>query len=166
MSTSTDASTVIGEARPAVDGTPTEESTALDGCTATEEGTVLAEAAPVGTETCAEESTAADGSGAGDQSPVAGDVPPTGDTGGGECAAADEAVPAGASTPLDAPADTWLRIEKGHAEPEEIAAISVVLRIQLAGLRALADNADEAPSTARRRHARHTACWSGCWSCG
>ncbi|GES28063.1 acyl-CoA carboxylase subunit epsilon [Streptomyces angustmyceticus] len=166
MSTSTDASTVIGEARPAVDGTPTEESTALGGCTATEEGTVLAEAAPVGTETCAEEGTAADGSGAPDESPATADVPPTGDTVAGECAAPDEAAPADASMSLDAPPAAWLRIEKGHAEPEEIAAISVVLCARLAGLRALADNGDQPPSTARRRHARHTACWSGCWSCG
>ncbi|WP_328730880.1 hypothetical protein OHT20_02285 [Streptomyces caniferus] len=162
MSTSTDASTVIGEARPAGDGTTAEASTALDGCTSTEEATVVAEAAPVGAKTCAEETTATDESGALDESPAAGDVPPA-----GEGTAVEDTTPDEAGTPLDAPPASWLRIEKGHAEPEEIAAISVVLCAQLAGLRALAEAGHiEEPSAARRHHARHTACWSGCWSCG
>ncbi|MCW7987855.1 acyl-CoA carboxylase subunit epsilon [Streptomyces sp. SID8375] len=60
-----------------------------------------------------------------------------------------------------------MRIEKGHAEPEEIAAISVVLCAQLAGLRALAedDRSEEQPPDRRHPPRRH-ACWSGCWTCG
>ncbi|MGW7020370.1 acyl-CoA carboxylase epsilon subunit [Streptomyces decoyicus] len=156
MSTSTDASTVIGEARPVGDGTSTEASTALGECPATDEGTAagagtvgtggpgLGEPAPVGADACTDEGTAA-----------------------GECTAVDDVVSPDGSTPPDALPASWLRIEKGHAEPEEIAAISVVLCAQLARLRALAERGPtEERLAGRRHHARHTACWSGCWSCG
>ncbi|MFG2526812.1 hypothetical protein [Streptomyces sp. NPDC048516] len=168
MSTSTDASTVIGEARPAGDGTSTEASDALgaaavaaDG-TAIGAGTVTGEPAPVAADTPAEEDGVTESDGATGESAAAGDAAAA-----GEGTAVDDAVPAAEGMPLDGLPASWLRIEKGHAEPEEIAAISVVLCAQLAGLRALAEpgHAEERPA-ARRPHARHTACWSGCWSCG
>ncbi|MFI0717309.1 acyl-CoA carboxylase subunit epsilon [Streptomyces inhibens] len=82
---------------------------------------------------------------------------------GGEALAAEEHRPA-------ALPEFSLRIDKGHAEPEELAAITVVLCAQLASLRALAghDPGEERP--ADRRHPRghragRSACWSGCWTC-
>ncbi|WP_164993119.1 acyl-CoA carboxylase epsilon subunit [Streptomyces lydicus] len=168
MSTSTDASTVIGEARPAGDGTSTEAGEALDAAAVTDEGTavvtdtVTGELPPVAADTRAEERGAAEEHGATDASPAAGDAPAA-----GGATAVDDAAPADEAVPPDDPPASWLRIERGHAEPEEIAAISVVLCAQLAGLRALAEPGHtEEPSAARRPHARHTACWSGCWSCG
>ncbi|MEU9484960.1 hypothetical protein AB0D83_15035 [Streptomyces decoyicus] len=156
MSTSTDASTVIGEARPAGDGTSTEASTALGECPSTDEVT----AAGAGT-------VGADGTGPGEAAPAGADACTDEDTAAGECPAVDDVVSPDGSTPPDGLPASWLRIEKGHAEPEEIAAISVVLCAQLARLRALAEHgpAEERPA-GRRHHARHTACWSGCWSCG
>ncbi|MGW9177464.1 acyl-CoA carboxylase epsilon subunit [Streptomyces decoyicus] len=152
MSTSTDASTVIGEARPAGDGTSTEASTALGECPSTDEGT----AAGAGT-------VGADGTGPGETAPAGADARTDEGTAAGECPAVDVVV----STPPDGLPASWLRIEKGQAGPEEIAAISVVLCAQLARLRALAGPGptEERPA-GRRHHARHTACWSGCWSCG
>ncbi|WP_326616260.1 hypothetical protein OG863_03180 [Streptomyces decoyicus] len=156
MSTSTDASTVIGEAGPVGDGTSTEASTALGGCPATDEGTAVG-AGTVG----------ADGPGLGEPAPAGADACTDEATAAGECTAVDDVgSPDGSTPPDDLPA-SWLRIEKGHAEPEEIAAISVVLCAQLARLRALAEGGPtEERLAGRRHHARHTACWSGCWSCG
>ncbi|WP_336049707.1 acyl-CoA carboxylase epsilon subunit [Streptomyces sp. CA2R101] len=168
MSTSTDASTVIDEARPAGDGTSTEASDALgaaavtDGDTAVGADPVTGEPAPVAAGTRAEESGATEERGATEESTAAGDA-----SAAGEGTAVDDAAPVEKAVPLDGPPVSWLRIERGHAEPEEIAAISVVLCAQLAGLRALAEPGHaEERSAARRHHARHTACWSGCWSCG
>lgn len=84
--------------------------------------------------------------------------------------------PAGAGEPAEErelvadPSVLSLRIEKGHAEPEELAAITVVLCAQLAGLRALSDHGAAEERPADRRHPRGhrvhpSACWSGCWSC-
>ncbi|MGW9430628.1 acyl-CoA carboxylase epsilon subunit [Streptomyces decoyicus] len=156
MSTSTDASTVIGEARPAGDGTSTEASTALGECPSTDEGT----AAGAGT-------VGADGTGPGETAPAGADARTDEGTAAGECPAVDVVVSPDGSTPPDGLPASWLRIEKGQAGPEEIAAISVVLCAQLARLRALAGPGptEERPA-GRRHHARHTACWSGCWSCG
>lgn len=152
MSTSTDASTVIGEARPAGDGTSTEASTALGECPSTDEGV----AAGAGT-------AGADGTGPGEAAPGGADA----GSDAGECPAVVDVVSPDGSTPPDGLPASWLRIEKGHAEPEEVAAISVVLCARLARLRALAEHGptEERPA-GRRPHARHTACWSGCWSCG
>ncbi len=156
MSTSTDASTVIGEARPVGDGTSTEANTALGECPATDEGTAVG-AGTVG----------ADGPGLGEPAPAGSDACTDEGTAAGECTAVDDVVSPDGSTPPDDLPASWLRIEKGHAEPEEIAAISVVLCAQLARLRALAERGPtEERLAGRRHHARHTACWSGCWSCG
>ncbi|UKY54419.1 acyl-CoA carboxylase subunit epsilon [Streptomyces inhibens] len=88
---------------------------------------------------------------------------------GGRSAPGGEALPAEGDRPASLP-EFSLRIDKGHAEPEELAAITVVLCAQLASLRALADHdpGDERPDD--RRHPRghragRSACWSGCWTC-
>ncbi|MFD8542793.1 acyl-CoA carboxylase subunit epsilon [Streptomyces sp. NPDC059649] len=72
----------------------------------------------------------------------------------------------------DAPPGLTFRIERGHAEPEELAALTVVLSARLAGLRALVDGQEQVDEErpADRRHARghrphRSACWSGCWTC-
>ncbi|MGW1376320.1 acyl-CoA carboxylase subunit epsilon [Streptomyces sp. NPDC002446] len=93
-----------------------------------------------------------------------------------ETARSDGGPPAGAEAPAEEPAPAdgppglSLRIEKGHAEPEELAALTVVLCAQLAGLRALADHDPAEERPADRRHPRghragRSACWSGCWTC-
>ncbi|MFI0787752.1 acyl-CoA carboxylase subunit epsilon [Streptomyces lydicus] len=63
-----------------------------------------------------------------------------------------------------------LRIERGHAEPEELAALTVVLCAQLASVRAHADGGHDAERPAARppapgHRAGRSACWSGCWTC-
>ncbi|MFE1177075.1 hypothetical protein [Streptomyces sp. NPDC058773] len=153
--------------------------------TSTDAGTILAEAARLGTGTTIEERTA-DGAAA----PVSGDAPangapPAGRAGAADAApaerlpvaegapsrggpAVDHATPPAANAPCaDAP-ESWLRIERGHAEPEEIAAISVVLCAQLAALSALAEEGPppEDPIPGRPHPPRRSACWSGCWTCG
>ncbi|WP_310729304.1 acyl-CoA carboxylase subunit epsilon [Streptomyces sp. N2A] len=74
--------------------------------------------------------------------------------------------------PEEAPPGLTFRIERGHAEPEELAALTVVLTARLAGLRALVDGQEPAEEErpADRRHApghhpHRSACWSGCWTC-
>lgn len=69
------------------------------------------------------------------------------------------------SQPAEAPPDL-LRVEKGRAEPEELAALTVVLCARLALSYAATDWYDRAEGTAGRQRAAHTACWSGCWTCG
>ncbi|WP_411144483.1 acyl-CoA carboxylase subunit epsilon [Streptomyces sp. x-80] len=67
------------------------------------------------------------------------------------------------NTPGDVPGDVQLRVEKGHAEPEELAAIAVILCAHFAPAPEAAPH-----HTANRRRIRHVArcaCWSGCWSC-
>ncbi|MER5928856.1 acyl-CoA carboxylase epsilon subunit [Streptomyces sp. NPDC002054] len=71
--------------------------------------------------------------------------------------------------PNNPPVTTLLRIERGHAEPEELAAIAAVLTACAAG-RALAAEAAIAPDPPARRIVRrssglHQACWAGCWAC-
>ncbi|MGG7569677.1 acyl-CoA carboxylase subunit epsilon [Streptomyces sirii] len=85
-------------------------------------------------------------------------------------APADAGAPAEECPPAVEPAALSLRIERGHAEPEELAAIAVVLCAQLAGLHALAADAPAEERPADRRHprghsVRPSACWSGCWTC-
>lgn len=173
MSTSTDASTVIGEAGP-VGTVVSTDASPRNGAAAP-----LVEHAPIGAgpatagtgapaverirrteDTAAGERTADDGPPA-ESTPPADDAPP-----------ADLASPT-APEPDESPEppESWLRIEKGHAEPEEIAALSVVLCAQIAALRALAAPGEAgAPAPVplhgrRRRLAHRSACWSGCWSC-
>ncbi|WP_157879944.1 hypothetical protein [Streptomyces natalensis] len=72
---------------------------------------------------------------------------------------ADPGGPPGVEVPL--------RIHRGHAEPEELAALTVILGAHLVGLRLREEHR-------RRREAdqQHIvreppcACWSGCWCCG
>ncbi|MFE7312483.1 acyl-CoA carboxylase subunit epsilon [Streptomyces sp. NPDC057555] len=72
----------------------------------------------------------------------------------------------------DDPVDVPLRIVRGHAEPEELAALAVILCGRLAWARALADGGQEEPRddglTERqlRNHRVRCACWAGCWLCG
>ncbi|MFG2098347.1 hypothetical protein [Streptomyces sp. NPDC048612] len=170
MSTSTDASTVLAEATRLAPGAPLEED-AADGTAPAGEGTTLDGAPPVEADRAADAGAAPDASVAADRSTTSRDDPAAAEPAAAEPAAAE---PAGdPATALDASAAvaelpvSWLRIEKGHAEPEEIAAISVVLCAQLAGLRALTDDGRPGePSPGRRHPPRHSACWSGCWTCG
>ncbi|MEV7723356.1 acyl-CoA carboxylase epsilon subunit [Streptomyces sp. NPDC101733] len=68
----------------------------------------------------------------------------------------------------EAPIASLLRVHRGHAEPEELAAVAVVVAC-LAGRAARARSAAR-PDGARRHHrpqprpAGH-GCWSGCWAC-
>ncbi|MFI1738404.1 hypothetical protein [Streptomyces sioyaensis] len=153
MSTSTDASTVIGEAGPVGTAVSTDASP-RNGAAAP-----LVEHAPTG----AGPATAGAGTSAVERTRR------TEDTAAGE-RTADDAPPADGCPVPDEPPESWLRIEKGHAEPEEIAALSVVLCAQIAALRALAAPGEAGapapvPLHGRRLHAHRSACWSGCWSC-
>ncbi|AJT62159.3 acyl-CoA carboxylase subunit epsilon [Streptomyces chattanoogensis] len=59
-----------------------------------------------------------------------------------------------------------LRIDRGHAEPEEVAALTVVLGAHIVGLRVREE--DRRRREADQQHiVRETpiACWSGCWCC-
>ncbi|GFE12319.1 hypothetical protein Sgleb_03660 [Streptomyces glebosus] len=175
MSTSTDASTVLSEATRLGEGTTLDERAADGAAVSLGEGPAVTGAPPV----AVEEGTVADAGGAPGESVAVDGTPPGGGGGGGgglaagESTAVDQPTPLDRTTPLDgsAPGEdqpvSWLRIEKGHAEPEEIAAISVVLCAQLAGLHALAEDDRPAEPPPGRRHPPHrSACWSGCWSCG
>ncbi|WP_006607991.1 hypothetical protein [Streptomyces auratus] len=159
MSTSTDASTVIGEAGP-VGTVVSTDASPRNGAAAP-----LVEHAPTG----AGPATAGAGT------PAVERTRRTEDTAAGE-RTADDAPPTDVPSPADGrpapdePPESWLRIEKGHAEPEEIAALSVVLCAQIAALRALAAPGEAGapapvPLHGRRLHAHRSACWSGCWSC-
>lgn len=169
MSTSTDASTVLSEATRLGEGTTLDERAADGAAVSLGEGPAVTGAPPV----AVEEDTVADAGGAPDENVAAGGTPPGGGGGGGGVPVAGENSAVDRTTSLDgsAPGEdrpvSWLRIEKGHAEPEEIAAISVVLCAQLAGLHALAEDDRPAEPPPGRRHPPHrSACWSGCWSCG
>ncbi|MDJ0462070.1 acyl-CoA carboxylase subunit epsilon [Streptomyces sp. H27-C3] len=65
------------------------------------------------------------------------------------------------------PDEIGLRIEKGHAEPEELAAIKTLI---LARLQSRRDSSarhlrGSAAFHARKAHRRPSACWAGCWAC-
>ncbi|MER6052762.1 acyl-CoA carboxylase subunit epsilon (plasmid) [Streptomyces sp. BHT-5-2] len=74
--------------------------------------------------------------------------------------------------PEEPAAEEPLRIVRGSAEPEELAALTVVLCGRLAQARALADSnhggsgADGLTKLQLRNHSAHAACWAGCWTCG
>ncbi|MCJ0869890.1 acyl-CoA carboxylase epsilon subunit [Streptomyces sp. AP-93] len=64
------------------------------------------------------------------------------------------------------PIASLLRVEKGVAAPEELAAIAVVVACFA---RRNSAGAQTAPAgTARRRRPAHhgSGCWAGCWACG
>ncbi|MFI1304310.1 hypothetical protein [Streptomyces sioyaensis] len=159
MTTSTDASTVVGEAEPvgtvvSTDASPRNGAAApLVEHAPTGAGPVTAGAgAPAVERTVRTEDPAAG-------APTADDAPP-----------ADTASPSDGCPVPDEPPESWLRIERGRAGPEEIAALSVVLCAQIAALRALAEPGEAGapapvPLHGRRRHAHRSACWSGCWTC-
>ncbi|MFF4603363.1 acyl-CoA carboxylase subunit epsilon [Streptomyces sp. NPDC001339] len=88
----------------------------------------------------------------------------------GHAPSADGEISAEESPGGAEPAGPALRIDRGHAEPEELAALTLVLCAQLAALRVLADEhqAEERPADRRRprgHRAGRSACWSGCWTC-
>lgn len=64
-----------------------------------------------------------------------------------------------------APIASLLRVEKGVAAPEELAAIAVVVACFA---RRNSGRAQQSPSaTARRKPPAHhgSGCWAGCWAC-
>lgn len=65
-----------------------------------------------------------------------------------------------------APMASLLRVEKGVAAPEELAAIAVV--VACFARRNSAGAATARAETARRRRPAHhgSGCWAGCWACG
>ncbi|OKK17360.1 hypothetical protein AMK16_21140 [Streptomyces sp. CB00455] len=74
--------------------------------------------------------------------------------------------------PNDAPTASLLRVEKGQAAPEELAAIAVVVacyanRTARAGDTAKGRRARGSGRTAGRPRAVRpdAGCWAGCWAC-
>ncbi|MCE4947703.1 MULTISPECIES: acyl-CoA carboxylase subunit epsilon [Streptomyces] len=73
--------------------------------------------------------------------------------------------------PTEDPAEPPLRIVRGRAEPEELAALMVVVYGRLAQARALADGHHEEPPDSGltdlqlRNHRARASCWAGCWTC-
>ncbi|MFE3653313.1 MULTISPECIES: acyl-CoA carboxylase subunit epsilon [unclassified Streptomyces] len=76
------------------------------------------------------------------------------------------------TSPTEDPAEVPLRIVRGRAEPEELAALTVIVYGRLAQARALADGHHEEArddgltELQLRHHQVRTACWAGCWTCG
>lgn len=64
-----------------------------------------------------------------------------------------------------APIASLLRVEKGVAAPEELAAIAVV--VACFARRSGAGGGQAPPRTARRPRSAHhgSGCWAGCWAC-
>lgn len=69
--------------------------------------------------------------------------------------------------PNDVPISSLLRVERGLAGPEELAAIAVVVACCLGRTaRARAAARGTGQETGRRRAVRPDAgCWAGCWAC-
>ncbi|MFJ4776818.1 acyl-CoA carboxylase subunit epsilon [Streptomyces sp. NPDC088762] len=67
----------------------------------------------------------------------------------------------------DVPISSLLRVEKGHAAPEELAAIAVVVACCARRVTGTArETAEGGPGHGRRRPAGPPAgCWAGCWAC-
>lgn len=66
----------------------------------------------------------------------------------------------------DAPISSLLRVEKGLAAPEELAAIAVVVACYARRTAQARDAEKCGPEPGRRRPAHPPAgCWSGCWAC-
>ncbi|MCX4695151.1 acyl-CoA carboxylase epsilon subunit [Streptomyces sp. NBC_01408] len=68
---------------------------------------------------------------------------------------------------MDAPIASLLRVERGLAAPEELAAMAVVVACYARRTTRDRDAAKGAGSTEGRRHAVRPAagCWAGCWAC-
>ncbi|WP_330294534.1 acyl-CoA carboxylase epsilon subunit [Streptomyces sp. NBC_00503] len=66
-----------------------------------------------------------------------------------------------------APIASLLRVEKGVAAPEELAAIAVVVACFARRNSGPAQQSPTATATARRRRPAHhgSGCWAGCWAC-
>lgn len=72
------------------------------------------------------------------------------------------------SPPAQAPPDVPLRIDRGTAGPEELAAITVILcAAHLIRAHAVDQHHRRKRPAAHdmRGHTVRTACWSGCWTC-
>ncbi|MCB5181825.1 acyl-CoA carboxylase epsilon subunit [Streptomyces antimicrobicus] len=68
--------------------------------------------------------------------------------------------------PEDVPVAELLRIERGCAEPEEVAAIAVVVACLVGQASQAAPVRPPASARPHRPGARRaTGCWAGCWSC-
>ncbi|QES51668.1 hypothetical protein DEJ50_31280 [Streptomyces venezuelae] len=67
--------------------------------------------------------------------------------------------------PNNPPVTTLLRIERGHAEPEELAAIAAVLTARARAAQAATEPDPPARRVVRRPGGLHQACWAGCWTC-
>ncbi|MFJ6795135.1 acyl-CoA carboxylase epsilon subunit [Streptomyces sp. NPDC091268] len=65
----------------------------------------------------------------------------------------------------DVPIASLLRVERGRAEPEDLAAIAVV--VACVTRRTTGDPAPVARTAPRRRRQPHpnAGCWAGCWAC-
>ncbi|QHC24074.1 acyl-CoA carboxylase subunit epsilon [Streptomyces sp. GS7] len=70
--------------------------------------------------------------------------------------------------PTDDPSEIRFRIVRGHAEPEELAALTVILCARFAGTRPVSHEVPDDGLTALRLrdHSARLACWAGCWTCG
>ncbi|MFJ7203988.1 acyl-CoA carboxylase subunit epsilon [Streptomyces sp. NPDC098789] len=71
----------------------------------------------------------------------------------------------------DAPISSLLRVHRGTAEPEELAAIAVVVACLVGRASHAAGEARGPARPARAPRHRHQAprahgCWAGCWACG
>ncbi|MFD9338283.1 acyl-CoA carboxylase epsilon subunit [Streptomyces sp. NPDC060028] len=65
----------------------------------------------------------------------------------------------------DAPIASLLRVERGLAVPEELAAVAVVVACVARRIAdAPARGAHTAPRRSRRPHV-NAGCWAGCWAC-
>lgn len=69
---------------------------------------------------------------------------------------------------MDAPIASLLRVERGLAAPEELAAMAVVVACYARRTARDRDAAKDAASTAGRPRAAvrpAAGCWAGCWAC-
>ncbi|MER7821469.1 MULTISPECIES: acyl-CoA carboxylase epsilon subunit [unclassified Streptomyces] len=64
----------------------------------------------------------------------------------------------------DAPIASLLRVERGIAAPEELAAIAVVVACY-AGRTSGGEKAGAAEPGRRRTAVAAAGCWAGCWAC-
>ncbi|WP_327260714.1 acyl-CoA carboxylase subunit epsilon [Streptomyces sp. NBC_01232] len=65
----------------------------------------------------------------------------------------------------DAPIASLLRVERGVAAPEELAAIAVVVACYAHRTSGGSDAAAGAGSGRRRTALPASGCWAGCWAC-